>query len=427
MRFRTTGIALIIGLFGVFALTGQSWAGPADAGAVHKIEALNEAAIAAYGMGNHKKARAKLQEAVTLGRRSHLDSHPALARTYVHLGIVQLQGLHDRDAAMKSFVSALRIRPAIEVTPALATADVLLDFEQARAELPASAGTDDRETDKIARAKEQRERRKDDCEAEVGGKFEAEREALEKQIAHARDAAANEREARELLQKQKMEVDKQLADLRESERAERAAKEKLMRDLPRLDKQLADARESERKEREARAAADKQAAEARALLDRERQLAEARQKERLERREQERQAQERVADGPDRPAEIPPTLFCAALEDSGNAAGVFVRCLAQGRGKAARSATLYYRASGATHYEALPMKRSKTGAFTAIVLGSNVTGTMLQYYAQATDSTGGLVALNGRPSLPNIVTLLPHPQGAPSLARGEDPGAAGAR
>ena len=45
MRFRTTVIALIFGLIGVFALTGQSWAAKGDV-AVHKIEALNEAAIA---------------------------------------------------------------------------------------------------------------------------------------------------------------------------------------------------------------------------------------------------------------------------------------------------------------------------------------------------------------------------------------------
>jgi hypothetical protein len=428
MRFRTTAIALVIvGLFGVSALTGQSWAGKSDGGVVHKIEALNEAAIAAYGVGNHKKARAKLQEAVALGKRGHLDKHPALARTYVHLGIVQLQGLHDRDAAMKSFVSALRIRPAIEVTPALATANVLLDFEEARAELPATAASDDRETEKLARAKEQQVRRKDDCEAEVGGKFEAERDALQQQIAHGKEAVANERQARELLQKQKMDAERQLADLRDSERAERTAKEKLMRDLPKLEKQLADAREAERKEREARAAADKQAAEARELLAKEKQLAEARQKERLERREQEMQAQERIADGPDRPADMPPTLFCAALEDSGQAAGVFVRCLARAKGKAPKSATLYYRASGATHYEALPMKHARSGAFTAIVLATNVTGTMLQYYVQATDPKGDLVALNGRPSLPNIVTLLPRPLGTPSLAKVEDTTPAGAR
>ena len=31
---------------------------------VRKIESLNETAIAAYGMGNHKKAQARLMEAV---------------------------------------------------------------------------------------------------------------------------------------------------------------------------------------------------------------------------------------------------------------------------------------------------------------------------------------------------------------------------
>jgi hypothetical protein len=419
MRFRTTVIALIFGLIGVFALTGQSWAAKGDV-AVHKIESLNEAAIAAHALGNHKKARAKLTEAVALAKRSHLDKHPALARTYVHLGIVQLQGLHDREAAMRSFGAALKIRPAIEVTPALATANVLLDFEQARAELPASAGSDERETEKIARAKKEKDRRQDDCEAQVGGKFEAERDALEQQIAHAKAAVANERAARELLQRQKMDSEKQLAETRESERTEREAKEKAQKDLPRLEKQLADARAAERAEREARASADRKAAEARDLLDKEKALADARQKERLQRREAEMQAQERVADGPDRPADLPPTLFCAALEDPASGSGIFVRCLTGASGKAKatpKAATLYYRASGGTQYESLPMKRSKNGAFTAVVLASSVTGTLFQYYVQATNPRGGLVALNGRPSLPNIMTLLPR---TPGLARAED-------
>src|SRR5256885_4380996 len=61
-----------------------------------------------------------------------------MARTYLHLGVVYLEGLKDREKALRNFGLALRIRPSIEVTPALASDDVILEFEEVRAHPPAA-------------------------------------------------------------------------------------------------------------------------------------------------------------------------------------------------------------------------------------------------------------------------------------------------
>src|SRR4051812_6915938 len=169
---------LLVGLLFVIAGAGRAWAGAREA-AVHKMETLNGAAIASYAVGYHTKAREQLMQALAVAKRGGLGSHPAVARTYVHLGIVHLEGLGQRDKALGYFRTALNMRPTIEVTPALATANVLLDFEEARAELPVPPGGDGQASSKIVRAKENRERRRDECEAELSEKFDRQREALE--------------------------------------------------------------------------------------------------------------------------------------------------------------------------------------------------------------------------------------------------------
>jgi chemotaxis protein histidine kinase CheA len=428
-------MSLRVSLFGsigalVLALAAprEGLAAPEDA-VVRQMETMNGAAIASYAIGNHKKARSQLMDALALAKRKHLDGHPIVARTNVNLGIVYLRGLQDRQKAIWCFVTALRMRPSIEVTPALATADVLLDFEEARSELPSPPASGPA-AEKIARAKKERDRKRKECEAEASEKFEVEKDNLMADLSVAKDTVSKERQARDRLQKQKMDAERELGQVRDSERKEREAKEKLQREKALADKQLAQvtdserkereakeklqrekseteqklaqARDSERKERDARAAADRRASEAGEMLQKEKQLAAAGEKDRLDRQQRETKAQEKLAQAR---SDVGPSLFCAAPEKNGKA-GLVIQCMAQGAVRSkAHAATLYYRAAGAKHYTKLPMKRTKNGGFAAAILTSHVGGPSLQYYVQASDARGGAVAMNGKPALPNAVTL----------------------
>jgi hypothetical protein len=434
MSFRTSVTACVGGLLGVLLASGDGLAGPREA-VVHRMETLNGAAIASYAVGNHKRARSQLMEALALGKRTHLESHPVVARTNVNLGIVYLEGLHDRAQAVRCFRTALQVRPAIEVTPALATANVLLDFEETRAELPSPvAAADAPETAKIAKARKEREARRKECEAEVTERFETEKDGLLADLEVAKDSVTKERQARVTLQKQKIDTEKALAEVRESERKEREAKEQVQKEKALKEKQLAqvseserkereakekvqkekadkeqklaEAKDSERKEREARAMAEKRATEAKEMLDKEKQLAAARTQDWNTRQEQERLAQEKLEASK---GDLPVVLFCAALDKNAKDANVVIHCLTDPKAKGrANAATLHYRAAGAKYYSTLAMKRAKNGGFSAAVLPRNVSGTLLQYYVQASDPRGGVVAMNGKPSLPNVMTLSPR-------------------
>jgi hypothetical protein len=509
-----------VGLASLLVAAGQAPAANEDA--IQKIEALNRSALASYDAKDFDKARSQLIEALVVGKRSDLDTHPVMARTYLHLGVVYLEGLKDKEKARRNFSLAVRLRPSIEVTPALATDEVLLEFEDARAAArsmppltpaapPPPAEPPKKETGK-AKAAEERQ-----AAADEAADAEKEKEELRKNLAVAQDAATKERQAREHLQQQKVEKDDQLGELRQkerdehdakeqlqreklaltkevatakadlekqkvaadkqladaklasdkqladaklaadrrlaetkavldkelaalkaSEKKEREAKEQLAKDKAATDKQLAEARELAKKEREAKeqlakdkAATDKQlvaaqnsdksereakekllkqAAEAKEKQDKERQLAEARAKEDKQRLEREQLARQKLAEGPDVPAELPRKIYCPTLDENQEGMDVYVHCAAQPSLKA-KSAVLYYRPAQAVHYNAVAMERSKKGWMTAVIPAAQVKGKVLHYYLEVLDGSDKVVAKDGKPTSPNVMTLRPH--GAP--------------
>ena len=98
---------------------------------LEKVTALNRTAVAAFAEGDFKKTKAKLLEAVAMGKEP-LAGQPMLARTYLHLGVLYVDGLEDKPTAIKYFVQALRINPDIEVTAAMVTKTVTAAFEEAK-------------------------------------------------------------------------------------------------------------------------------------------------------------------------------------------------------------------------------------------------------------------------------------------------------
>src|SRR2546430_981408 len=71
-------------------------------------------------------------DAVVLGKEAGLTNDKMMARTYLHLGVVYVDGLKDRPKGLRYMALALRIRPEIPMTPSLVTPTVTSAFEEAK-------------------------------------------------------------------------------------------------------------------------------------------------------------------------------------------------------------------------------------------------------------------------------------------------------
>lgn len=198
------------------------------------------------------------------------------------------------------------------------------------------------------------------------------------------------------------ERDKQIADGRakvtqlEKERADR-------------DKAIADGKERERKEHEARTVAEKA-----------RQVFEAKERDRQSKEEKERQEWNKLAEGPNVPARIPEPLHCSVPDEAESGKDLFVHCIAQAQ-VGAKSIAFYYRKSGVSHFNSLSMERFGKGWYSTVIPANNVRGKMLQYYAEARDAKDAVVATNGKPSSPNILSLQRGAEDGPVQARATAP------
>jgi hypothetical protein len=99
---------------------------------------LNKRALAAHAAGRQQTAKKLLLDALTLGEASGLGSHLMSARTNIHLGVVSIVGLKQREEGLAFFAQAMKIRPGIKLTPRLATPALMAAFEQARRTKPAA-------------------------------------------------------------------------------------------------------------------------------------------------------------------------------------------------------------------------------------------------------------------------------------------------
>jgi len=102
-----------------------------DSPAVEKIVKLNKKAVDEYQNLNFDKARKILEDALEACSRAGLDNHPVTARTHVHLGVVLLAGLKQKDAAIDEFKKAAAIQSDVKLDTALATPEIQEVFDQA--------------------------------------------------------------------------------------------------------------------------------------------------------------------------------------------------------------------------------------------------------------------------------------------------------
>src|SRR4051794_6772050 len=103
-----------------------------DPSAVQKMIDLNRQALTAFGAKDFEGAKSALMDAVVLGKEAGLTNDKMMARTYLHLGVVYVDGLKDRPKGLRYLALALRIRPDIPMTPSLASPTVTAAFDEAR-------------------------------------------------------------------------------------------------------------------------------------------------------------------------------------------------------------------------------------------------------------------------------------------------------
>jgi hypothetical protein len=88
---------------------------------VERMIDLNRRAFSDIKSQRFQAATYWLAEALVISETAGLESHEMTARTHVHLAVVQLTGLNDREESVKQFALALRINSNITITPELET------------------------------------------------------------------------------------------------------------------------------------------------------------------------------------------------------------------------------------------------------------------------------------------------------------------
>src|SRR5437870_6462182 len=110
MNIRSQGRETALVILGALAVASaflysgvaRAQAQAADQAAVDKLIAMNKKALEDYDTLEWESAKRTLLEALVTGKKAGLDSHPIIARTYVHLGAVYITGLKDRQKGVQS-------------------------------------------------------------------------------------------------------------------------------------------------------------------------------------------------------------------------------------------------------------------------------------------------------------------------------------
>ena len=158
-----------------------------------------------------------------------------MARVYLHLGVLYIDGLENRAVGLRYFVKALKIQPDITVKSNMATKPVMSAFAEAnpqtdsgdeapkRRPLPppasrrrAPADEDEPEPRKPARAAGAAERCRGDAElADVKRQARDELDRLERALSMAKDALKKESADAEKFRKEKMDLERAMGEAKQ--------------------------------------------------------------------------------------------------------------------------------------------------------------------------------------------------------------------
>jgi hypothetical protein len=117
----------------VLALAGSTRAAEQDDGTLNQVVELNKKALTLYEALDMEGAAATLGQALALCTSAKLDSHPTAARTHIHLGVVYVSGLKNRQLGLSEFRKALAIDAKIKITKSLINPEVQDAFAEAQA------------------------------------------------------------------------------------------------------------------------------------------------------------------------------------------------------------------------------------------------------------------------------------------------------
>jgi hypothetical protein len=285
----------------LFLLLAGRHAGAADKDAqVKQVTALDDAATSAYSDGDFDKMKKQLLKALSIGKDS-LASDSIMARVYLHLGVLYVDGLDNRAVGVKYFGKALKIRPDIEVRSNMATKTVMAAFTEAgqqqeaapaaeeappppaRASRRETAAERDEEAEALrpprAAAASEKCRGNDAEIATVKKEARDEFDRLDKALTMSKDALAKERAEADKYRHDKMDLERQLNDYK-------IRVKELETDVATKEKRTAAGEQREKKERDAREALAKEKTEKDSLL-----LATAQQVQQLEKEKAEKEKQ----------------------------------------------------------------------------------------------------------------------------------------
>jgi hypothetical protein len=127
MRLALAGVPLIV----VALWSGPAWTQYQDQAIQGLVVQLNKQALADVSAREWDGAKRKLLEALVEAKKGGLENHPLMARTYVHLGVVYITGLKNRDKGLQSFARAFAIQPDIRLSRSVA---ITTEVEEAFAE-----------------------------------------------------------------------------------------------------------------------------------------------------------------------------------------------------------------------------------------------------------------------------------------------------
>jgi tetratricopeptide (TPR) repeat protein len=113
------------------AVTWGSRVRAEDAESVQKVVELNKKALAAYANLDVEEATNLLKQALEICGTAQLEDHLVAARTHVHMGVVLVAGLKQREQGMDEFKKALRIDPSIKVSKGMLNPEVQSAFAEA--------------------------------------------------------------------------------------------------------------------------------------------------------------------------------------------------------------------------------------------------------------------------------------------------------
>ncbi len=125
----------------LLALASPTLAAESNDDRPNQIVELNKKALALYEALDMAGAAALLGQALELCKSAKLEDDPSAARTHIHLGVVYVGGLKNRERGLAEFRKALAIDAKIKIAKSLINPEVQAAFAEAQASVAKPTAT----------------------------------------------------------------------------------------------------------------------------------------------------------------------------------------------------------------------------------------------------------------------------------------------